>query len=77
MQAAATALGQRLVIVKASVESELKAAFESLTQQKADALIVNTDVLLTNWRAQIVTLAVHYALPTFIRCVSLQRLAGS
>jgi putative tryptophan/tyrosine transport system substrate-binding protein len=64
MQVAATALGQRLVIVKASVESELKVAFESLTQQKADALIVNTDVLLTNWRAQIVTLAVRYALPT-------------
>ena len=27
-------------------------------------LIVNTDVLLTNWRVQIVALAAHYALPT-------------
>jgi putative tryptophan/tyrosine transport system substrate-binding protein len=27
-------------------------------------LIVNTDVLLTNWCVQIVALAAHYALPT-------------
>jgi putative tryptophan/tyrosine transport system substrate-binding protein len=27
-------------------------------------LIVNTDVLLTNWRVQIVALAAHCALPT-------------
>jgi len=64
MQEATSALGQRLVIVKVSVESELKAAFESLTQQQAGALMVNTDVLLTNWRVQIVALAAHYALPT-------------
>jgi ABC-type uncharacterized transport system substrate-binding protein len=63
MQEAASALGQRLVIVKVSVESELKAAFESLTQQQAEALMVNTDVLLTNWRVQIVALAAHSALP--------------
>ena len=50
--------------MKVSVESELKAAFESLTQQQAGALMVNTDVLLTNWRVQIVALAAHYALPT-------------
>ena len=63
MQATASALGQRLVIVRVAVENELKAAFENLVQQKAGGLIVNTDVLLTNWRAQIVTFAAHYALP--------------
>jgi putative tryptophan/tyrosine transport system substrate-binding protein len=64
MQAAASALGLRLVIVKVSSEGELKAAFESLAQQQVGALIVNTDVLLTNWRVQIVALAAHFALPT-------------
>jgi putative tryptophan/tyrosine transport system substrate-binding protein len=64
MQAAAGALGLRLVIVKVSSEGELKAAFESLAQQQVGALIVNTDVLLTNWRVQIVALAAQYALPT-------------
>ena len=46
-----------------SIEDELKTAFEGFVQQQAGGLIVNTDVLLTNWRIQIVALAAHYALP--------------
>ena len=34
MRAAASALGRKLVIVKANVENELKTAFESLAQQQ-------------------------------------------
>ena len=64
MQAAADALGQTLVVVTANVEGELDSAFESLAQQQARGLIVNTDVILTNWRVRIVTLAAQHSLPT-------------
>ena len=63
MQAAASALGQRLIIARANVEGELDSAFESLTEQQARGLIVNTDVILTNWRVQIVALAAQHSLP--------------
>jgi putative ABC transport system substrate-binding protein len=63
VQAAAGALGLRLIVVKVGGEDELQTAFESLAQQRAGGLLVNTDVLLTNWRTQIVGLAAQYALP--------------
>jgi putative tryptophan/tyrosine transport system substrate-binding protein len=63
MQAAASALGQRLVVARVAVEGELKTAFENLAQQRVGGLIVATDVVLTNWRVPIVGLAAHYALP--------------
>jgi ABC-type uncharacterized transport system substrate-binding protein len=49
---------------KANVEAELEAAFETLVRQRAAGLIVNTDVILTNWRVRIVALAARYSLPT-------------
>ena len=64
MQAAASALGQRLIIVRANVEGELNFAFKSLAQQQARGLIVNTDVILTNLRVEIVALAAQHRLPT-------------
>ena len=63
MQAAANALGQRLVVAGANLEGELKGAFDSMAQQLAGGLIVATDVILTNWRVPIVALAAHHALP--------------
>ena len=65
MQAAAERAGANdLIIVRANVEGELDFAFESLAQQQARGLIVNTDVILTNWRVRIVTLAAQHRLPT-------------
>ena len=63
MQAAANALGQRLVVAGANLEGELTGAFDSMAQQQAGGLIVATDVILTNWRVPIVALAAHHALP--------------
>jgi putative tryptophan/tyrosine transport system substrate-binding protein len=63
MQAAANALGQKLVAAGANLEGELKGAFDNFVQHRAGGLIVATDVILTNWRVPIVALAAHHALP--------------
>jgi len=63
MQTATSALGQRLVVMRVSVEEDLKTAFESVAQEHVGGLMVATDVILTNWRLPIVALAGHYALP--------------
>jgi putative ABC transport system substrate-binding protein len=61
---AATALGQELRFFYASNESDLDAAFESLLQRRAGALLVGNDVFFTNRREQIVALEVRHAIPT-------------
>jgi putative ABC transport system substrate-binding protein len=63
MQVATSSLGQKLVVVKASTESELETAFAVLAQEQAAGLVVNTDHFFTNRRAQIIALAVQHALP--------------
>jgi putative ABC transport system substrate-binding protein len=64
INAAAKALGQELVFLSASNESELAAAFGAVVQQRADALLVGNDVFFTNLREQIVALAARHAVPT-------------
>lgn len=64
MQVAASALGQKLLVVKANSERELETAFEVLAQEKAAGLVVTADLFFTNRRAQIVALAAHDGLPT-------------
>jgi ABC-type uncharacterized transport system substrate-binding protein len=47
-QAAADVLGHKLVVVKASTESEIDPAFAALAKQKIAALFVNADPLFTH-----------------------------
>jgi putative tryptophan/tyrosine transport system substrate-binding protein len=63
VQAAATAIGQQLRILNASTEGDFDAAFASLVEQRADALLVGNDVFFTNRREQIVALAARHAVP--------------
>jgi putative ABC transport system substrate-binding protein len=56
-QEAARAKGVQLPILKASTESEIDAAFATLTQLHADALVLGPDPLFNNRREQIVALA--------------------
>jgi putative tryptophan/tyrosine transport system substrate-binding protein len=63
MQDAANALGRRLIIVKTSTEREVDAAFASLVQQRADAVIMAAQAFLSGRRDQLVALTQRHALP--------------
>jgi putative ABC transport system substrate-binding protein len=64
VQAAAQAIGQRLIIVNASRQHDMAAAFAALVDQRAGALIVGTDPYLFGRRNQIIALAARHSLPT-------------
>lgn len=61
---AARSLGVRLLVVKAQAESEFEAAFASLLQQRADALVVLNSAFFNSRRDQLVALAARHRLPT-------------
>jgi putative ABC transport system substrate-binding protein len=60
-QAAAAALGRRLVVAKAGAESEIDAAVAALVQQRVSALLVGAHVLFFSRRDQLVALAARHA----------------
>ena len=63
VQEAAPAKGLQLPILKAGAESEIEAAFATLTQLRAGALVVGADPLFDNRREQLVATAARYAVP--------------
>jgi putative ABC transport system substrate-binding protein len=62
-QAAARAVGQQFHVVMARAESDFNAAFASVTQGGAGAVLVNADPLFTTTRERIIALAARYKLP--------------
>jgi ABC-type uncharacterized transport system substrate-binding protein len=62
-QDAAAALGRQIVVLNASNESELDAAFASMAQQRIGALLGSSDPFLFNRRDQIVSLAARHGIP--------------
>jgi len=63
VQEAARAKGLQVRILRAGTESEIDAAFASLAELKAHALLVGSPTFLSR-REQIVALAARYAVPT-------------
>ena len=63
VQEAARSVGLQLRVVKASNEREINAAFASLIQQRADALITGGGAFFFSRRNQIVALAMRHAVP--------------
>ena len=63
LQATASAIGKQIEVLTARSIPEIDAAFISLLQRPADALVVTPDQLLDTRRVQLVTLATHYRLP--------------
>jgi putative ABC transport system substrate-binding protein len=61
---AARRLGIRMDFLNARIGNEIDAAFATLIQQKARALMVGTDPLLLGQRDQITGLAARHAIPT-------------
>jgi putative ABC transport system substrate-binding protein len=64
IEAAARAIGMRTLVLNVSQESGFDQPFASLVQQHADALVVGNDPFFLEWRAKIIALAEHYAVPT-------------
>jgi putative tryptophan/tyrosine transport system substrate-binding protein len=63
-EAAAGALGLQLIVLRASTEREIDAAFATMAQQGARALVVGGDPSFVARREQIVALAARHAIPT-------------
>jgi putative ABC transport system substrate-binding protein len=61
---AAATLGLKLHIVRASTEREIDAAFASLAQLRAGALVIGTDAYFNSRTEQLGALALRYAIPT-------------
>ena len=62
-KAAADACGQKLVVVKASIASDLDLAFTTLVQQRIGALLVPAEPFLFSQRSRLVALAADHAVP--------------
>jgi putative ABC transport system substrate-binding protein len=63
-QEAADTLQQKLLIVKASTESDIELVFSTLAQQKAGALFVDVEPFLSMQTPRILALAARLKLPT-------------
>ena len=63
VKAAADARGLRLRLLTASTDRELQMAFDTVAQQRIDALVVGVDPWFRSRRDQVVALAARYAVP--------------
>jgi putative ABC transport system substrate-binding protein len=64
LEAAARALGLELIVLRASTEPAIDAAFASMVKEGAGALLVGVDPFFTARRDHIVALAARHAIPT-------------
>ena len=63
-QAAAESLGLKLMVVRASTEIEINAAFLQFAQQRVGGLLMSTDPFFDGRRAHLVALAERHSIPT-------------
>jgi putative ABC transport system substrate-binding protein len=64
LQSAARILGLPMLIMNVGTESEIAAAFENLTAQRAGALLLSVGIFFQQTRKQIIALAARHAMPT-------------
>jgi ABC-type uncharacterized transport system substrate-binding protein len=64
MLAAASVVGLKVQILKASTDREIDAAFASMVQERTGALLVGTDAFLNNRIERLAELAARHAIPT-------------
>jgi ABC-type uncharacterized transport system substrate-binding protein len=61
---AARGLGKSLLVLNATTANDIDAAFATLVQQRAGAVVVGSDSFFTSRRTQIVALAARHGVPT-------------
>ena len=63
LQTAARVAGQEILLLNVGHESEFDAAFATLIQRRAGALLVDGDILFSDQRDRLVKLAAHHHVP--------------
>ena len=63
LSAAARRLGQEVMALNANTETDFEAAFATVTERRASALVVSDDALFMNRRATLAALAARHAIP--------------
>jgi putative ABC transport system substrate-binding protein len=76
VQSAARTLGLRLLLFNATTESEIAAAFATLVERQAGAVLLGGSVQLDSKTDQIISLAARHALPTMFYYGSAVREGG-
>lgn len=74
MRTAAQALGRELLIATAAIETEIEAAFASLTERRVSAIAVGNDALFNSRPTQLAALAVSTPSRWCILCATTPRL---
>jgi ABC-type uncharacterized transport system substrate-binding protein len=64
MQAAARALGQKLLVVRAGSEDDLAGAFATVVHERAGALILQSDPFLNSRPGRLAVLSARHGIPT-------------
>jgi putative ABC transport system substrate-binding protein len=64
IQPAAQAIGEQIVILHASTEHDIDAAFPSLIEQRAGAMFISTDAFFASQRDRLASLAIQHKVPT-------------
>ena len=63
MLAAARALGRQVIVLEVGSDRDLEAAFATLVDRRAGALVVSPSPILTSYRDKLVTLAARHKVP--------------
>src|SRR5262245_2522629 len=64
--AAARELGRQLLVLNAQSVGEIDAAFATIIQSRAGALLVGSSIFLNNRRRQLAALAARHGVPAFV-----------
>jgi putative ABC transport system substrate-binding protein len=64
VEAAATSIGRRVLVVKAASPSQISSAFATFVQAGVGALLVGSGPLFTSERARLAVLSARHAIPT-------------
>ncbi len=76
LQEGARELGLKVGVLNARSESDIDAAFTTLSQQPGSALLLSPDEFIFSRRAQVIALAARYKIPTIYYSRELVEIAG-